>query len=87
LQFRFPNATCECYGVQVDTYQSVHKTLIWRERVERTAEASTNDFADLCSNVAFLAAGREGFAKQFDCDHHRGARSRCFDVLCLVLTC
>jgi hypothetical protein len=34
--------------------------------VERTAEASTNDCADLCSNVDFLAAGREGFANQFD---------------------
>ena len=66
LQFRLRDATCECYWVQVDTYQSVQKTLPWRERVECTAEASARDFAELFSNFDLLAAGREGFAKHFD---------------------
>ena len=66
LQFRLPDATCECYWVQVDTHRSVPKTLPWRERVKRTAEASAIAFAELCSNLDFLAAGREGFAEQLD---------------------
>ena len=45
---------------------SVILTKPWRERVERTAEAGASDFAELCSNLDFLAAGREGFAKDLD---------------------
>ena len=38
LQFRLPDGgTCECYWVQVDTYQSVDRALPWKVRVERTA--------------------------------------------------
>ncbi|HRE45667.1 MAG TPA: hypothetical protein PKY87_17075 [Terricaulis sp.] len=67
LQFRLPDGgTCECYWVQVDTYQSVDKVLPWPERVTRTAEAGARDFAELRRNVDFLAAGREGFAQYLD---------------------
>jgi hypothetical protein len=69
LQFRLPNGgTCECYWVQVDTYQSVEKSLPWRERVERTAEAGARDFAALRSNVDFLAEARERFAEHLDAE-------------------
>ena len=69
LQFRLPNGgTCECYWVQVDTYQSVEKSLPWRERVERTAEAGARDFAALRSNVDFLAEARERFAGHLDAE-------------------
>lgn len=67
LQFRLPGGgTCECYWVQVDTYQSVNKTLPWPERVTQTAQISALDFADLQRTVDFLAAGREGFARHLD---------------------
>lgn len=69
LQFRLPNGgTCECYWVQVDTYQSVEKSLPWRERVERTAEAGVRDFAALRSKVDFLAEARERFAEHLDAE-------------------
>jgi hypothetical protein len=81
LQFRLSDATYECYWVQVDTYQSVQKKLAWRERVERTAEAGASDFAELCSNLDFLAAGREGFAEHLDALSTEGrdpSASMCF---------
>jgi hypothetical protein len=69
LQFRLSNGgTCECYWVQVDTYQSVEKALPWRERVERTAEAGARDFAALRSDVNFLAEARERFAVHLDAE-------------------
>jgi hypothetical protein len=83
LQFRLPDGrTCECYGVQVDTYRSVEKSLPWGERVVRTADAAARDFAALRSSVDFLAAGRESFAAQLDAEIAAGRDPR--DSMCFV---
>jgi hypothetical protein len=62
LQFRLPDGgTCECYWVEVDTYQSVSKELPWAERVARTAEVALADFMRLASEYDFLEEGRRAF--------------------------
>jgi hypothetical protein len=62
LQFRIPNrGTCECYWVEVDTYQSVPTTLPWAERVRQTADVALTGFARLASDHDFLQEGRRGF--------------------------
>jgi hypothetical protein len=59
LQFRFPGGgTCECYWVQVDTFQSVPSDLPWAERVARTAEVALSDFQELRTRYDFIAEGR-----------------------------
>jgi hypothetical protein len=64
LQFRFPDGgTCECYWVEVDTFKSVSKTLPWKERVARTADAALADFKQLPSKYDFLQEGWRGFGK------------------------
>jgi hypothetical protein len=66
LQFRFPEGgTCECYWVQVDTYQTVPPNLPWAERVARTAEAALADLHELQSRCDFIAAGRTAFEEEF----------------------
>jgi hypothetical protein len=67
LQFRLPDGgTCECYWVQVDTYKSVDKALLWGERVSRTAEVALADFDALQKRFDFIAEGRVGFASHLD---------------------
>jgi|SRR6266581_4108451 hypothetical protein len=67
LQFRLPDGgTCECYWVQVDTYQSVDRALPWKVRVERTAEMAVRDFELLRSRFDFIWEGRKAFARYLD---------------------
>lgn len=63
LQFRPDRGTCECYRVEVDTYNSVDKSLPWKERVRRTAEVGLNDFEALPHRFDFIAEGRSGFGR------------------------
>ena len=66
LQFRFPDgSTCECYWLQVDTYQTVVSSLPWAKRVTRTAESALADFRDLRTSYDFIAEGRKAFAEEF----------------------
>jgi hypothetical protein len=66
LQFRFPEGgTCECYWVEVDTYQTVPINLPWAERVTRTAEAALADLRELQTRWDFLAEGRTAFEQEF----------------------
>ena len=82
LQFRIPGAgTCECYWVEVNTFDHVPKSLPWNERVERTAAAALTAYQQLHSDFDFLAEGRLAFAKQLDELERRGedpAASMCF---------
>ena len=67
LQFRLPDGEiCECYWVQVDTFQSVPAELSWSERVSRTAEAATSQFQFLREKYDFISEGRSGFARYLD---------------------
>ncbi len=66
LQFRLPDGgTCECYWIEVDTYQSVPTTLPWQERVSQTATVALTDFLRLSSKFDFIAEGRSAFAEHF----------------------
>jgi hypothetical protein len=66
LQFRFPEGgTCECYWVEVDTYQIVPSNLPWADRVARTADAALADLRDLQARCDFIAEGRTAFEEEF----------------------
>ena len=82
LQFRFPEGpTCECYWVEVDTYQKVVMNLTWAERVTRTAEVALIDFCELQTRWDFLAEGRIGFDEEFQKWEAKGvdpASAMCF---------
>lgn len=82
LQFRFPGGgTCECYWVEVDTYQSVPSDLPWAERVARTSEAALADFRELQSRHDFIAEGRAAFEEEFEKWEAKGgepAEAMCF---------
>jgi hypothetical protein len=89
LQFRLPDGggTCECYWVDVDTYNSVDKRLPWAARVGRTAEVALRDFEALPQRYDFIAEGRAAFASSLDALVAQGrdpADSMCFVwyVLC-----
>jgi hypothetical protein len=58
LQFRFPDAICECYWIEVDTYKLVSSDLPWLERVEKTASAAVEAFGNLQRAKDFLKEGR-----------------------------
>jgi hypothetical protein len=72
LQFRLPDGgICECYWVEVDTYQSVSKELPWTERVARTADVALADFTRLASEYDFLEEGRRAFRMHLgQVEHH-----------------
>jgi|GWRWMinimDraft_6_1066014.scaffolds.fasta_scaffold04719_3 hypothetical protein len=73
LQFRFPDGeVCECYWVQVDTFQSVPAELPWSERVSRTAEAAASQFQFLLEKYDFISEGRSGFARYLDAFEMQG---------------
>jgi hypothetical protein len=66
LQFRFPDATCECYWVEVDTSKSVARSLAWRARVDQTADAALAEFQRLQFKFDFVAEGRNSYPNQFE---------------------
>src|SRR5271154_6028933 len=47
LQFRVPEAICECYWVEVDTYKGVSDALPWKDRVTQTAQMGLAAFVAL----------------------------------------
>lgn len=67
LQFRIPDGgTCECFWVQVDTYQDVSKDLLWDERVNATAKSAHSQYQHLCRNYDFPAEIKKGFAQHLE---------------------
>jgi hypothetical protein len=82
LQFRLPDATCECYWVEVDTYKSVDKSLPWAERVKLTADVARRDFLELRNRLDFVEEGRRGFAGRLDALAKRGIDPAAF--ICFV---
>ena len=82
LQFRLPGGgTCECYWVEVDTYQSVDKALPWKRRVALSAEIGLRDFRELQSKWDFVAEGRKGFSSHLDAlarSGHNVSECACF---------
>ena len=67
LQLRLPaGATCECYWVEVDTFNSVSPDLPWSERVEKSAAAAQSQFQVLQEKYDFMAEGRSAFREQVE---------------------
>lgn len=67
LQLRLPaGATCECYWVEVDTFNSVSPDLPWSELVEKSAAAARCQFQDLQEKYDFMAEGRSAFREQVE---------------------
>ncbi len=67
LQFRLPDGgICECYWVEVDTFQTVSKDQPWKARVEAAANEASAAFGDLPSRYDFVAEGRKAFAEHLD---------------------
>lgn len=65
LQFRAPGATCECYWVEVDTYQSVSMSLPRAQLVAETARVAQAEFAKLLTQFDFFEEGRKTFPAVF----------------------
>jgi hypothetical protein len=76
LQFRGPDFTCECYWVQVDTYQAIARDLPFVIRVHLTAEAARSAYDKLRRETDFLAEGRRGFQTYWAATRHKGVRWR-----------
>ena len=66
LQFRMPDATCECYWVEVDTYREVPREISWEDRVSKAAQIALEQFNALLRQFDFLAEGRKNFAEHID---------------------
>jgi hypothetical protein len=62
LQFILPDATCELYWLDIDTFKLVPETLPWSERVERTAVEAAIAFNKLRTERDFVSEGRKEFA-------------------------
>ena len=82
LQFRMPDATCECYWIEVDNYPDRIDKLPWQERVEKTAEYTLKEFKSLRDTKDFLAEGRKAFAKHIDAYLANGGELN--DAMCFV---
>lgn len=83
LQFRIPGGgTCECYWVQVDTYQDVSQDLPWDEQVNATAKSAHAQFQNLCRDFDFLAEITTGFAQHLESVDLK--ESKMFGALCFV---
>ena len=81
LQFRLPDAICECYWVEVDTYKLVPANLPWQERVTKTADVAIESFNRLQKDFDFIAEGRRDFGKylsQYEEDGGVAQEAMCF---------
>ncbi len=81
LQFRFPDATCECYWVEVAPLKDLPPNLSWAERIDRAAQIAREDFSALQKRYDFLAEGRGSFSvpfEQFSASGHDPAEAMCF---------
>jgi hypothetical protein len=81
LQFRMPDAICECYWVEVDTYKLVPDNLPWVERVNKTADAAIERFSQLLKEMDFLSEGSKEFGKylsEYERDGGTAQEAMCF---------
>ena len=82
LQFRLPEATCECYWIAVDTLSTIDATLSWRKKVQTTADEALRQFETLKTKFDFLAEGQQSFGKHFDVMRASGGNPA--DHMCFV---
>jgi hypothetical protein len=83
LQLRLSSgATCECYWVEVDTFQSVSPDLPWNEGVEKTAAAAQSQFDDLQERYDFMAEAKSAFPLQ--CEDLEASGADPTSELCFV---
>ena len=82
LQFRFPDAICECYWVEVDTYTAVSTELPWSTRVTKAADIALSHVAHLASTYDFIKEGRQNFPTQIAAAEARGENPA--DAMCFV---
>jgi len=90
LQFRIPDGgTCECYWVEVDTYNTVDPKLPWDDRVSQTAAVAVHDLEMLKQRFDFVAEGMKGFAKHLKAFTAAGGNlddAMCFEALHTLCT-
>lgn len=61
LQFQLPDATCECYWVEVNALADEPEGLTWAERVAVAAKTARQQMADISRRYDFMKEGREAF--------------------------
>jgi len=66
----------------VDTYQSVPRTLLWKERVDQTAHVALKEFQALRKTKDFIQEGRDAFAKHIAA--YEAAGGNLLETLCFV---
>ena len=83
LQFRFPEGTCECYWIEVDTYKELgHEEMTWPERVELSAAKGLSAFERISARQDLVDEGREAFSKAFADFEASGGKPA--DAMCFV---
>lgn len=82
LQFRFPEAICELYWIEVDTFPFVSSALSWRERVEQTAAVALTQFRALQKDCDFVGEGQSSFGQHLNSYKASGGDPR--DAMCFV---
>jgi hypothetical protein len=82
LQFRMPDAICECYWVEVDTHKLVSDALPWATWVAKTADAAMERFSQLRKEIDFLSEGRREFEKYLSEYERDGATAQ--EAMCFV---
>jgi hypothetical protein len=76
LQFRFPNATCEVYSMEVQPFCQMAPRLSWNERVAESARFALRQFTDLLSRYDLVEEGRLMFPVVFRGEEQQGRNPR-----------
>lgn len=82
LQFLLPEATCECYWVEVNAFMSEPEGLTWAERVALSATAARQQMVDISLRYDFIEEGRKAFADPFAA--YEAAGGNVHDRMCFV---
>ena len=82
LQFLLPEATCECYWVEVDALIGEPENLTWAERVALAATAARQKMADVSRRYDFIEEGRKAFTAPFEAYEAVGGDVR--DRICFI---
>jgi hypothetical protein len=75
LQFRLPDAICECYWIEVDTAEIAGDSLSWPQVVEKSATVALSDFENILQDVDLLVEGLKAFP---DYDADELSEAMCF---------
>lgn len=82
LQFLMPEATCECYWVEVNALDGEPDGLTWAERVARSATAARQQMVDISRRYNFIEEGRKAFPDTFAAFEATGGNVR--DCMCFI---